>query len=325
MARWTRGRPPKPSRRNPRPQRTFSGRHSECLGIAAQFFFAPNRSLDDLFSRSRCERRSCAHARLTLGGCDLEANLREHGHSAQYACQVCGRYTHLYTWKQLHRLLNLLHWPDVELTPRYNVAPTQPAPVVRLDEQGERSGFMLKWGLIPSWAEDPTIGSRIINARGETVFDKPAFRKAAMERRCLVPISGFYEWQAIKGERTKRPHWIGRADREPLCLAGLWESWMDRTANEVQPVETFTILTTSPNALMRPLHDRMPVILNQQGWETWLNPASERPALESLVCPYHGSDLIAYPVGRGVNSPGRDDSGLLEPVSELPSAPDLFQ
>lgn len=237
---------------------------------------------------------------------------------------VCGRYSHLYTWKQLHRLLDLLHWPDVELTPRYNVAPTQMAPVVRLDGRGERAGVMLRWGLVPSWADDPSIGSRLINARGETVFDKPAFRKAAKDRRCLVPINGFYEWQSVEGQRAKRPHWIGRADRAPLCLAGLWESWKDRGSPDSEPVETFTILTTSPNQLMRPLHDRMPVILKAADWAPWLDPASERGALAELVRPYDGTDLTAYPVGAGVNSPKRDDPGLVEPVSGPPPDSGLF-
>jgi putative SOS response-associated peptidase YedK len=242
-----------------------------------------------------------------------------------YDRSVCGRYTHLFTWKQLHRLLDLSHWPDVELTPRYNVAPTQAAPVVRLNERGERDGVMLRWGLIPSWAEDVSIASRLVNARGETAFDKPAFRKAMVERRCLVPISGFYEWQVIEGERFKRPHWIGRADREPLFLAGVWEQWKDRSRPESSLVETFTILTTSPNALMMRLHDRMPVILNPEGRNIWLDPASPRSALEPLIRPESTNELIAYPVGRGVNSTARDDASLLEPVSLPPSSPGLFQ
>ena len=228
---------------------------------------------------------------------------------------MCGRYTHLFTWRQLHHLLALSNWPEAELKPRYNVAPTQLAPVVRLNDQGERSGVMLKWGLIPPWADIPSIGSRLINARGESVFVKPAFRKAAMERRCLVPISGFYEWQTVKGEKAKVPQWIGRPDREPLCLAGLWESWTDRTRSGAAPVETFTILTTSPNALLKPLHDRMPVILDPEYWTTWLDRATERGALEELVRPYDGTDLVAYPVGRGVNTTARDDAELIVPVA----------
>lgn len=237
---------------------------------------------------------------------------------------MCGRYTYLFTWRQLQRLLGLVHWPGVELVPRFNVAPTQIAPVVRLNERGEREGVMLKWGLVPSWADDPSIGSRLVNARGETVFEKPAFRKAAKERRCLVPISGFYEWQAVedsqaKGGRIKRPHWIGRADREPLCVAGVWESWQAKgTTPDGEHLQTFTMLTTAPNDVMRPLHDRMPVILPPECWPAWLDPRSERSALEALIHPYVGSDLIAYPVGRRVNSPTHDEPGLIEPVNEPP-------
>ena len=238
---------------------------------------------------------------------------------------MCGRYTYLFTWKQLKRLLELIHWPEAELTARFNVAPSQDAPIVRLDDDGEREGAMLRWGLIPSWADDASIGSRLINARGETVFEKPAFRKAAMERRCLVPITGFYEWQTVEGEKNKRPHWIGRPDHDPLCLAGLWESWTDRSSPGSEPVQSFTILTTSPNELMRPLHDRMPVILDREGQEMWLNPRSKRPALEELIRPYPLHDLIAYPVGRAVNSPSRDDSGLMERAGPPTTEPGLFQ
>jgi putative SOS response-associated peptidase YedK len=237
---------------------------------------------------------------------------------------VCGRYTHLFTWRQLHRLLELLDWPEVELSSRYNVAPTQSAPVVRLNERGERAGMLLRWGLVPSWADGLAGGSRMINARGETVFDKPAFRAAARQRRCLIPISGFYEWKAGTNQRAKTPHWIGRADRGVLCLAGLWESWTDLRASTTSEVETFTIVTTSASAFMQPLHDRMPVILEQGDWHAWLDPATERAVLERMVRPYMGSDLVAFPVGRGVNKPQRDDPGLIQPVPEAENAPDLF-
>ncbi|MBX3387694.1 MAG: SOS response-associated peptidase [Phycisphaeraceae bacterium] len=233
---------------------------------------------------------------------------------------MCGRYTYLFTWKQLRRLLDLVSWPEEELTPRYNVAPMQGAPVVRLrtdgDQRGERCGAMLRWGLVPFWADDPSIGSRMINARSETAFEKPAFRKAIAERRCVVPISGFYEWQAVEGERTKRPHYITRPDGEPIMLAGLWERWRDKAAAlgspAGEPLETFTVLTTAPNALMRPLHDRMPAILTPTQCDAWLDPASERPALVSCLGPYGGDDLTAYPVSRKVNSPKNDDSSLIQ-------------
>lgn len=248
----------------------------------------------------------------------------------RYSFPVCGRYTYRLTWKQLQRLLTLLDWPEVELEPRYNVAPMQSAPVVRLNKDGGRVGAMLRWGLVPFWADDPSIGSKLINARSETAFDKPAFRKAIAERRCVVPISGFYEWQAIEGERVKRPHYITRADGEPIMLAGVWERWRDKSASESgskpesDPLDTFAILTTAPNALMRPLHDRMPAILNTEQRETWLDPASERPALESCLGPHADDDMIVYPVGRKVNSPKNDDSSLIERVSEGEGPSGLF-
>ena len=211
--------------------------------------------------------------------------------------------------------MDLSNWPEKELTPRYNVAPTQRAPVVRVDARGERCGVMLRWGLIPPWADEPSIGSRLINARSESIFVKPAFRKAAAEHRCVVPLSGFYEWQTIKGERAKRPHWIGRANREPLFVAGLWESWEDKNTRRAGPVETFTILTTEPIALLRPLHDRMPAILQAAELSAWLSPATERAGVEKLLRPYGGSDLIAYRVGIGVNATARDDAELIAPAA----------
>jgi len=237
---------------------------------------------------------------------------------------MCGRFTYLYTWSQLRQLLDLIHWPDVELSPRYNVAPTQLAPVVRLNPASERTGVMLRWGLIPSWADDASIGSRLLNARAETVFDKPSFRSSVLARRCIVPISGFYEWQSIEGVRTKRPHWIGRADRAPLFLAGLWEAWKDPAAPNTQPIESFSILTTSANAFMRPLHDRMPVLLSPSDLAAWLDSSSNRNRLEQLLQPQAWKDLTAYAVGSRVGFTGNDDLSLLEPATEPPIAPNLF-
>lgn len=240
---------------------------------------------------------------------------------------MCGRYTYLFQWKQLHRLMRLLEWPAEELTPRYNVKPTQPAPVVRLNAGGQRIGSMMEWGLVPSWSKSPAGGDmgKHINARSESVFDKPTFRTAAKERRCLVPVSGFYEWQAVLGSRVRQPYWIARTDREPFCFAGLWESWRDRNAPDSEPpLETFAILTTSPNSLMAPIHDRMPVIVGPSDWEAWLDPSTPQATLAGLLHPYPQHDLEAIPVGRQVSTSDRDDSSLIEPVSPPPAAPGLF-
>lgn len=222
---------------------------------------------------------------------------------------VCGRFTYLYKWKQLHRLMRLTTLPGDELLPRYNVAPTQDAPVVRQGADGARTGALLRWGLIPSWADDPAIGNRLINVRSESAASK--FRAAVEKRRCLVPVSGFYEWQRIEGEKAKRPHYISRADDEPLALAGLWERW----ARGDDEVESFTILTTAANGLVKPMHDRMPVIVSSGDYDLWLDASVTDPSLVApLLNPYEGGDLKAYQVSTRVNTPDRDDPVCIEPV-----------
>ena len=222
--------------------------------------------------------------------------------------RVCGRYTHLYTWRQLHRLMNLLS-PEVTLPLRYNVAPSQEAPVVvhGVDEGGSVLR-PLRWGLIPSWAKDASIANALVNARGESVDSKPAFRSAFKHRRCVVPVSGFYEWQGIEGRRVKQPMYITPASGDdPWLLAGLWESW---PSPQDGPVETFTIITTSPNALMAPIHDRMPVILAPGAAREWIAP--QAPAcwspdrLKAFLVPYPPDGMRADPVSRVVNSPKND-------------------
>lgn len=224
---------------------------------------------------------------------------------------MCGRFTYTFTWKQLHRLMELTDWPEVELAPRFNVAPSQAAPVIRQREDGTRTGSMLRWGLIPSWADDAAIGNRLINARGETVAEKPAFRSAFAKRRCIVPISGFYEWKKIEGEKRKQPYWIGRKDREPIALAGLWERW----SKGEEPIDSFTLITTEPNALMATLHDRMPVILDPGAFARWLDPAqTDVGALQSLIRPAPDEAFEVYPVSTQVNSPANDDPELVARV-----------
>lgn len=218
---------------------------------------------------------------------------------------MCGRYTHRFTWAQLHRLLGLTSWPEEELVPRYNVAPTQLAPVVRGSGSG-RVGALMKWGLIPSWADDAAIGSRMVNARAETVAEKPAFRAAFAARRCLVPVSGFYEWHATPGEKVKTPFVIQRASGEPFMLAGLWEQWSKGPA----PVESFTILTTTPNALLEPIHDRMPVIVDEPDWDCWLNGKGTAEASQ-LLRPHGVDGFETRAISTRVNSPRNDDPSVL--------------
>lgn len=225
---------------------------------------------------------------------------------------MCGRYTHLYTWKQLHRLMTLTTIPAGELAPRYNLAPTQKAPVVRQDPEGARSADLLRWGLVPFWADDPTIGSKMINARAETAADKPAFRAAFKSRRCIVPASGFYEWKALEGQKAKQPYYIRPAeDGGIFAIAGLWERW--KTKDGADAVETFTILTTEPNDLMKTLHDRMPVILDPADFDRWLDPKNaDAASLNALMRPAHAETMMCHPVSTRVNTPKNDEPSLVE-------------
>ncbi len=199
--------------------------------------------------------------------------------------------------------------PEVTLPLRYNVAPTQSAPVVLHGaEQGGPVLRLLRWGLIPSWAKDPAIGSSLVNARAEGLDAKPSFRSAFKHRRCVVPVSGFFEWQAVKGARLKQPMYITpAAGDDPWFLAGLWEAW--RGPGDA-PVETFTIITTSANALMAPIHDRMPVVLEPDAAREWIAPASPTSwlpeRLKGLLVPCPPDRMRLEPVSLVVNSPKND-------------------
>jgi len=198
-----------------------------------------------------------------------------------------------------------------ELSPRFNIAPTQAVAAVRARADGGRELVALTWGLIPSWSKDRTIGSRMINARAETVGEKPAFRAALRARRCLVLADGFYEWQKL-GTR-KQPHHIRMRDGRPFAFAGLWERW---TPAEGDPVESCTIITTLPNEVVAPIHDRMPAILAPADLDRWLDPGARDPAaVAALLRPYPAGDMTAYPVSLRVNSPGADDPSCVVPTN----------
>lgn len=167
----------------------------------------------------------------------------------------------------------------------------------------------MHWGLIPSWAKDPSIGNRIINARSETVAEKPSFRAAFKRRRCLIPANGFYEWKKIG--KKKQPYYVRRKDGEPFAFAGLWEPW---EGEDGTVIESCTILTTEPNADIRPLHNRMPVILDPSDYDQWLNPeVDELETLAPLMHPYPDGKLEAVPVSPLVNNPKNDDAQCIEP------------
>ncbi len=202
--------------------------------------------------------------------------------------------------------------PLPNLEPRYNIAPMQWAPII-LPADGGWDMAVMRWGLVPFWAKDESIATKLINARSETVAEKPSFRAALRERRCVVPANGFFEWQ---GEgRGKVAHFIRRADEGAMLFAGLHELWTDGD----KILDTFTILTTSPNGLMARLHDRMPVILDRAGAETWLSPESTRADLEQLYAPFDEEQMLAYPVSREVGRVTVDHPGLIVPEEPEPT------
>jgi putative SOS response-associated peptidase YedK len=210
---------------------------------------------------------------------------------------MCGRFALFASGDEIAQLCGLAEAPD--LTPRYNVAPTQHVAAVRLDD-GRRTLVPLRWGLIPPWARDPAgIGHSLINARAETVAEKPAFRSAFRSRRCLIPATGFYEWLAT-GAKHKQPYFTRMRDGRPFAFAGLWERWH---GGEGEPVETCALLTTEANELVRPVHDRMPVILGPGDFAAWLDPRTPADQLHALLRQYPAEAMEAGAVGRYVSNP----------------------
>lgn len=197
--------------------------------------------------------------------------------------------------------------------PRYNVAPTQECPVLR---GPDRQLDKLRWGLVPFWAQDLRAGARMINARSETVATKPAFRSAFKTRRCLVPADGYFEW--IRVGKKKQPYWIRMKDQRPFLMAGLWESWRPKGDTEAEPVETFTVLTTSSNELTQEIHDRMPVILYPNDYDRWLDPKLQNAEeLQHLFEPHDSSAMRLDPVNDRVNSVRNDDEACVQIQSTL--------
>lgn len=196
----------------------------------------------------------------------------------------------------------------VLLHPNYNIAPSQQVVACRRTEMGWRELVLLRWGLIPHWAKEPKTGYSMINARAETVADKPAYRDTFKHRRCLIPTDGFYEWQP--GKPRKQPWFIHRQDGAPLAFAGLWEHW----ELENFKVESCTIIVTQANKLITPIHDRMPVIIAPVDFEQWLDPKQDKEALLSLLKPCPEKDIEAYPVGLKVNKPDNNGPSLIERV-----------
>ncbi len=193
-------------------------------------------------------------------------------------------------------------------TPRYNIAPTQMIAAVA-EIENEREISLFKWGLVPQWAKDESIGNKLINARAETLTEKPSFREAFARRRCIIPVSGFYEWmRAAKG--AKQPFYFYLKEKEVFGFAGLWEEWLDKETGEL--TETCTIITTEANEVLKPVHDRMPIILKSDYYEEWLNPKIKDTAkLQNLLVPYPANEMSSHAVSRAVNSPSEDSAELI--------------
>jgi putative SOS response-associated peptidase YedK len=218
---------------------------------------------------------------------------------------MCGRFTLKTSPRVIAKLLGVKSVPTIE--PRYNIAPSQPVLAVRLaPESGEREVVMFKWGLIPSWAKEPGIGNSLINARADTVAEKPAFRSAFKKRRCLAPADGFYEW---KRENGKTPYYFRLKDESPFAFAGLWE----RYEKGDEPVESCTLITCEANGVVAPVHNRMPVILKPEDYARWLDTEEQRAeALVGLLAPLPDDWLSAHPVGKLVNNPRNEDPRCIE-------------
>ncbi len=223
---------------------------------------------------------------------------------------MCGRFVLMTPGKSLAERFELGEIPDLE--PRYNIAPTQVVVIIRLDRETlQRRLAQVKWGLIPFWSKDASIGSTLINARAEIASEKPAFRSAFRFRRCLVPADGFYEWEKRIGGQ-KQPYLIRNADGTPFAFAGLWESWK---GPDGEIIESCTILVTDANDLTRPIHDRMPVILKPKDYDLWLDPSVKDPKLlKPLLRPYPSEEMIVQPVSPKVNKATYDAPDCVEVV-----------
>ncbi len=224
---------------------------------------------------------------------------------------MCGRFTLHHTADEIAARFDAEVLPLLE--PRYNIAPSQPVTVVT--QNGARHLAQFQWGLIPSWAKDPKIGGRMINARAETLAEKPSYRTALTRRRCLIPADGFYEWREADNpsEGGRTPMFFHRADDALFAFAGLWDEWR---APDGSPLRSCTIITGTPNPLVAPIHDRMPIILRPENEGAWLDPGLRDPdALTALLAPYPAGVMQVYAVSRQVNSPAVDDATLLRPLA----------
>jgi putative SOS response-associated peptidase YedK len=224
---------------------------------------------------------------------------------------MCGRFTLTVDPADLQDAFRDFIFPT-QFAPRYNIAPTQP--VLAIPNDGKNKADFFLWGLIPSWSKDPTIANKLINARGETVAEKPSFRGSFKYKRCLIPADGFYEWKTETGQKAKTPYFIHMKDRKPFAFAGLWDEWHSPDGDILR---TCTIITTTPNELMSKLHNRMPVIIDRGNFTDWLNPRPQTSEnLMHLVQPFPADRMSAYPVSTLVNAPGNDRPECVQPAGK---------
>ncbi len=226
---------------------------------------------------------------------------------------MCGRFTLILEPSELQEELHLGDIPE-DLPPRYNVAPTQPVAVV--SDPVSRAVELYQWGLIPSWAKDASIGSKLINARSETLLEKPSFKSAFAHRRCLILADGFFEWYhpTTRGAKTQ-PYFFRLADGKAFAFAGLWDTWLPPDTSE--PVKSCTIITCPANGLVGQYHERMPAILDSTHIWDWLNPTNRLPLLQSLLQPYPAEKMTSWPVSNRINSPSYDNADCIEPAGQM--------
>lgn len=239
---------------------------------------------------------------------------------------MCGRFVQVFDAHALERLRDLLigaaYFDDAlidDLARRharsYNIAPTQHAAIIHADDDRQRLGVdPAHFGLIPKWAKERSISAKMINARSETIWEKPAFRGLISSRRALLPINGFYEWQAITGEKTKQPWYIERADESPMLLACVWDTWLD-PEHDASPVDSFSIITTNANKQLEDKHHRMPVILEPESIDAWFDRETQPRAVSALLRPSPDGVLSMRRISTRVNSPANNDASLIEPDS----------
>jgi len=222
---------------------------------------------------------------------------------------MCGRFTLTVDPADLQEAFADYSFPS-KFAARYNIAPSQP--VMAIPNDGQRKADFLVWGLIPTWAKDPAIGSRLINARAETLAEKPSFRGSLKYKRCLILADGFYEWKSEPGKKTKVPHFIQMKDGKPFAFAGLWDLWQSPEGSQVK---SCTIVTTEPNELVSSIHNRMPVILDPSHYKAWLDPEPQKPeAVLPFLKPFPANLMSAFPVSTQVNKPANDSPELIAPV-----------